>query len=313
MQFTNFLPTASLKYQFKAQRSLNLNYNGTPLNPTLQQVQPLIDNADPLNLRIGNAALRQAFRNEVRLGFQDYKMASDRSIYVSGSFNQFSHAIVNSTTIDNFGKNISQYVNANGNYSYNLFMIYERNIIKEFGGGLQLELSGNRTVNFINGERNVNDYTTRVVSLNFGQWGEKWISFYGSLRFGKTTTVSSLREGMNNSFNTISGYTNVSMSFKKKKTYFDIWTEIDRYGSNAIFTNPVQIIRVNPGIRKILTKNDALEGRISVFDLLNQNQNVERNAYTNFLSQMTYNTIRRYVMFTLTYNFKNKTAPAENK
>ena len=312
-RFTNILPTASVKYQFKAQRSLNINYNGTPQNPTLQQIQPLIDNADPLNLQIGNAALRQAFRNEMRITFQDYRMSEDRSIYATASFNNLLNGITSSSTIDNFGKRLSQFVNANGNYSYDMRLVFDRKIVKDLSGGIELETNGNRSINFINGQRNVNDYSVRRVSVNFGHWSDSWLSFYGSIRFGKTTTRSSLRADMNNSFNTISGYGNVSMSFKKQKTYVDVWTDIDRYGSNSIFSSPVQIIRVTPSIRKILTKNDALEGKISVFDLFNQNQNVERNVYTNFLSQMTYNTIRRYVMFTLTYNFKNKSAAAVNK
>ena len=61
INFTNFIPSASFNYNPKQQRKIRFNYNGNTINPTLQQIQPIVDNADPLNIAVGNANL-QPFR-----------------------------------------------------------------------------------------------------------------------------------------------------------------------------------------------------------------------------------------------------------
>jgi len=80
----------------------------------------------------------------------------------------------------------------------------------------------------------------------------------------------------------------------------------------AVFTNNLNNTLLNAALGKKFLKNDALVISISGNDLLNQNIGINRNTYSNFISQNTYNTIKRYFMLTAVWNFTKAGTPAPN-
>src|SRR5690606_16812218 len=85
--FMNWLPQASYQYNFSAQKSLSVRYNGNTSQPSLQQIQPVRVNTDPLNITLGNPDLGPSFNSRFILNYNSYKVLSDRSIYLSASYN----------------------------------------------------------------------------------------------------------------------------------------------------------------------------------------------------------------------------------
>ncbi|MDB5209275.1 MAG: hypothetical protein JWQ30_102, partial [Sediminibacterium sp.] len=61
---------------------------------------------------------------------------------------------------------------------------------------------------------------------------------------------------------------------------------------------------LNPSIAKQFLKNKAGELRLSVFDLLNQNQSVTRTITGNTIVDSKSNVLTRYAMLTFTYNLR---------
>ena len=59
----------------------------------------------------------------------------------------------------------------------------------------------------------------------------------------------------------------------------------------------------NAYIAKKFLKNDELEIRLTANDLLNQNVGFSRSAQSGIITQNDYNTIRRYAMINLVWNF----------
>ena len=47
--FSNFLPVARFNYDFSGNRHLRFDYETSVQEPTIQQLQPVVDNRDPLN------------------------------------------------------------------------------------------------------------------------------------------------------------------------------------------------------------------------------------------------------------------------
>lgn len=310
--FTNFLPTVSFTYKPKAQRNINIEYTGKTENPNLNQIQPLINNNNPLSLQIGNPNLIQGFRNNVNFRFNDYKVLKSKSIYANGSFSNVINAISNSSYIDAAGKNVSQFVNVNGNYNYDLYLSHSRDILKGVNVGIGLQQYGGKNVNIVNNLKNNTIYSSLRLSFDYGYWGDKWFNFYGSFRVGNTRSRSSLRPDFTTAYRNIDGYTSVVLKFKKIKTNVGLWSDFTYYGAGNEFSSPISKFIFTPNITKTFGKSDMLEARISVFDLFNQNRDINRNISSNFLSQSTYNAIRRYVMFTVALNLKNKSAVAES-
>ena len=72
--YLNFFPRANFNYNIKPQTRLGLRYNGSTQQPTIDQIQPLKDNNDPLNVRKGNPNLKQEFRHNFSLSYNDFKI-----------------------------------------------------------------------------------------------------------------------------------------------------------------------------------------------------------------------------------------------
>ena len=304
--FNNFLPTFSLDFKPKSQRKINLNYNGFTVNPTLQQIQPLIDNTDPLNINVGNPDLVQGFSNRMSLRASDYRVLKSRYIAFDANFSNTSNAITNSSQIDASGKRTMRYVNVNGNYDYGFHFYYTMELYKGIYGGTSIDRSNSRFINFVNGTKNTNDNNAFKYALELNYWGEGWFTFQSSISIANNRTRSTIRPGIVTKYTTYAGYGNFNIKWKKAKTFIDLWTEYKLYSKTIVFANPQNLFLFNPSIRKMLTKNDALEAKITVFDLFNRNNDIERNISSNFIAENINNTIRRYVMLGVVYNFKNK-------
>ena len=63
----------------------------------------------------------------------------------------------------------------------------------------------------------------------------------------------------------------------------------------------------------VILKKDVLQVRATGNDLLNQNIGFNRAVNSNFISQNTYNTIKRYFMLSLVWNFTKAGAAAPGR
>ena len=108
----------------------------------------------------------------------------------------------------------------------------------------------------------------------------------------------------------MSGYLGADLKFKKIKSYVNLWSDLTYYGSNDVFVKPLSMFLFTPTFTKNFGKTESFTVKLKVFDLFNQNRDINRNNSSNFLSQTTYNTLRRFVMFSFVYNLKNKSAVA---
>ncbi len=310
INFTNFIPSFSFNYNPKQQRRFKLDYSGKTLNPSLLQIQPIIDNSDPLNVNIGNANLQQGFTNSINLSANDFKVLKSRYIFMNLNYSNTSNAISNSTTVDALGRRVNQYINVQGNYNLTGNLYYGLDVYK----GLQLGVNVNggigRYVNKVNGLRNVNDNTNMSYGINLSFWGEKWYNFYFNASANDNKTVSSIRPGSATDYWTYNINGNPQLKFKKIKTYFDLNIDATIYQKSEVFPNQRDVFIFSPSVRKVLGKSDSWELKLFVFDLLDQNTNIQRNISSNFVAETSFNGVRKYVMFSVIYNFSKNGKPS---
>jgi hypothetical protein len=76
------------------------------------------------------------------------------------------------------------------------------------------------------------------------------------------------------------------------------------YSGNHAAGYNTSVPLLNPSIAKQFLKNKAGELRLSVFDLLNQNQSVTRTVTGNTIQDQRSNVLTRYAMLTFTYNLR---------
>jgi len=87
------------------------------------QLQPIRTNDDPLNVTIGNPNLKPQFINRFGLNFNDYKILTDRGIWIDVSYS-FTENAISSNVLDTMGKRSSQSINVDGNHNYSGYLGY---------------------------------------------------------------------------------------------------------------------------------------------------------------------------------------------
>ena len=310
--FNNFVPTVSFNYTPKQQRRITFNYNGNTRNPSLQQIQPILDNIDPLNITIGNPNLKQSFTHSFNFRASDYKVLKSRSISFNMYYTLTENAIANSSTVDNFGRRISQAINVNGNYSGNASIGYGFDIVPSLNVGVNVGPGKNRNVSVINGLTNTTDNTNIRIGLNAGYWADKTINFWMNANATNNKSTSSIRPDVVTQYWSYSTYSNIQLKFKKQKTYVDMSLEANIYQKTAAFANQQNTYIFSPTIRKVISKDDKWETKLLVNDLFNQSRSINRNITSNFISETTNQTIQRYFLLSLIYNFSKNGKPANN-
>ena len=308
--FNNFIPSFSFNYNPKLQRRFRFDYSGKTINPTLLQIQPIIDNSDPLNVNIGNANLQQGFTNSISFNGNENKVLKNKYMFFDLNYSNTDNAISNSSIVDALGRRVNQYINVQGNYSYRGYVYYGMDIYKGLQFGINMNGGFNRYVNRVNGIRNVNDNTNMSYGVNFSYWGDKAVNFYFNVNANDNRTVSSIRPGSETNYWTYQINGNTQIKLKKIKTFIDFNIEGNIYQKSKIFPDQRDVIIVSPSIRKVLGKTDSWEVKMYVFDMLNQNTNIQRNISSNFISESSNNGIRRYTMFSLIYNFSKNGKPS---
>lgn len=304
-RFTNFFPAANFTYKFSKQSRFSIRYNGSTKQPTLQQIQPLRDNTDPLNIAIGNPNITQEFNHNFYTQFNDYKVLSGRWIWMNASFNVTDNAISRAENVDATGRKTYQYINVDGNYNGWAYagiggMIKAINL--RVGGHVNTNIR--HVNNVINGVRNRSNFNTYTAGTEFSYDTEDdKFSVYLEPEFSYNDNTAQINT-QTTSFWTIN--TDFNMSYKLPLK-FTISTEVEWYvrEQTSVFDRNNNVFRWNAFLSKKFLKNDVLELRASVYDILNQNLGFNRFAQNNYITEDNYNTIRRYGLISLTWNFTN--------
>lgn len=310
VRFNNFLPAVSLNYTPKQQRRFSINYNGTTQNPTLNQIQPLIDNIDPLNLTVGNPNLKQAFVHNLSVRGSDYKVLKSRSIFFNLGYTTTEQAISNNSFVDSFGRRINQAINVDGNFTLRGSLGYGFDIIPSLNLNIDAGPRINRYVNYVNGKRNETRNTATNISVNMGYWADKWINFWMNFDANYNHSVSSIRPDVATNYWSYNYNSNLEFRFKKQKFYWSWNADFNLYQKTADFAGVNNVYLVNTTLRKVIGKDDKWETRLYVNDIFNQNLGINRNISSNFITETTNQNIQRYFMLSLVYNFSKNGKPS---
>jgi hypothetical protein len=308
--YNNLFPSANARHKINGSSSINFNYSGSTRQPTINQLQPVQDNTNPLLIYVGNPNLNQEFRHNFRLGYNSYKLLKQRGIWASTQFSTVSNAITNSNETDSLGRTIYKAVNVNGNYSASVYFDFNFKIMPiklDAGFGYSNNLSRNN--NFINKQYNTNINSSHSFNINFNKTKEESYGLYlrGSATYNRST--SSIRPDVITQFWTYN--TNLNADFTLPwKINFNTDIEGNFRQKTSVFDQNNNVITWNASItKKILPKDKGLL-RLSVNDLLNQNLGFNRFATSNMVKEDNYQTLRRYFLLSFIWNFAKGPAGA---
>lgn len=304
-RFTNYNPQARWQYRFSQQKSFNISYNGSNTQPSIDQIQPIRVNDDPLNIVLGNPDLKPSFTNRLNAQYHSYKVLSNQYFYVFGNYSTTHNPIVSNTVTDSLGRNTFRYDNLQGRSPSNFSVAtYLGTKLKKWdinvGGGLNA--NGNVYYNLTNNELNRTVSSTYSGSLNIRQHKQKKYDFYIDFGPSYTTGASSLQQQQNNNGWGLQGGYGFTIYLPKK---FQL-TSDGRYTYTAAtqsFDEDFEQFIVNAAVSKKFLKDETLNFSVGVNDIFKHNVGFSRFANNNIFTQNRYTTITRYLLFSLTWDF----------
>ncbi|HKG06385.1 MAG TPA: outer membrane beta-barrel family protein [Pedobacter sp.] len=313
--FINWNPQARYSYRFSQQKSFRVNYYGNTTQPDIDDIQPVRNNTDPLNISLGNPALRPSYSNNLSLSYNSYKILSEQSLWMYGSYNFTFNPITSSTVTEKTsGKNTYQSVNLKdkrtSNYYFN--MSSDRKIKSlNLNAGFDLGLQGSTNYTLTDNVVNSTTSGTYTGGLNISKYKENKYSFRISGGPNYNTIKSSLQNNNKNNgwgFNT-GGNVNIYLPGK-----LEIGTDgnYEYKAGTQTFDRELSRFIWNAAISKKFFKEENLRLSLSGRDLLNQNVGFSRYANANMVTQDSYTTIKRYFMLSLSWDF-NKMGGAAAK
>jgi hypothetical protein len=300
-EYWNFVPYARYEYKFSTSNRLSASYSTNVSTPYIRQLQPVIDNSNPLNLYIGNPELEPEFTHSGNVHYMLHSSYAFTSLFTNIGVNVTRNKITNSVMIDDKLVRIVSPVNVEedlsiSNYtSFNTPIKFIRSKVN-----LGLNLRYNDAIVFINGIRNDATNWTKSVDLSLENRKKTTFDLRGGLRFNHNTSSYSSSSEFNNLYMNYDAYIDFTLDFLKTWT-FSAKSDYRTYLDDD-FNTTDDFTLLSASISKSFLKHNKGELKLSVVDLLNQNLGISRINQLNYLLEEKNNTIGRYFLLSFTYS-----------
>ena len=302
----NFSPEVDFRYQPQRQTQLRFSYRGRTSDPSMENLLPITDNSNPLNIRTGNPGLKPSFTHNMNMHFNTFNMDKQRGIFsaLNGSFTQ--NAISNIRKYNEAtGGWTTMPENINGNW--NVFGMFGMNTAlknKKFTIDTFTNASYNNNVGYVTTceMKDAQKNTTTNLSLGErvgGRYRNDWleIGLNGSLNY--TFEKDKLNPENNQEPYTFSYGGNVQIYAPWGTTISTNMTNQARRGYSDTSMNRNELIW-NAQIAQSFLKG-ALTLSFEWNDILKEQSNITRSLTSSGRSVYTYNGVNSYGMVRLIY------------
>ncbi|TDB62384.1 outer membrane beta-barrel protein [Arundinibacter roseus] len=325
--FTNILPNGFFMFRPSEGKNLRMFYRTSTNEPSITQLQNVVNNSNPLFLTAGNPNLKQEYSHRVNLRYSSSDSKLGRNFFIYGSFNYTGNSITNSTfvaqtpvTLPNGlrleqGAQLTTPVNLDGNWNFRGFVNYG-SPIKAIKVNLNLNsgVTVTRLPGLINEQLNLsNNYALTqgiVLSSNISTNLDFTVAFNGNYNIVR----NSLQPQLDNNFFSQNTSARVNWIFGKG---FVLQTDLTNQSFRGLGEGFNQNFTLwNASVGKKFLKDNKGELKLTVFDILAQNNSISRNVTETFLEDVTSRVLTQYAMLTFTYtlrNFGKAPAPVEER
>lgn len=314
--FANVLPNLMWRKKLSANVNVRVFYRASTNFPSITQLQDVVNLSNPLFVSSGNPALKQSYTNFLSGRYSYTNSKTGKSFFANLFLQTASNYISNATYIagkdtaiqQNIvlkrGSQLSKPVNLDGYNSLRTFFNYSmplkfiKTTLNLSTGFTYAKLPG--MVNYQKTFTNSYTYNAGVVfASNISEYVDFNLSYNANFTNSKTnTTTVTTTQSVNQ---VIGGQVNLL----NKKGWF-IQNDVSGNTYSGLSGGLDQSFWLwNAAIGKKFLKNKAAELKLSVFDLLKQNQSIVRTVTENSVTDSQTQVLRQYFMLTFTYSLKN--------
>jgi hypothetical protein len=310
--FQSLTPNVSLNYDLKNNRYLYASYNMNVNEPPIRDLQPIVDNSNPLFIREGNPNLLPQSTHSVQGGFNYFNPGNFTQFFTSIYYNYNVNQIVYNQQIDQNLVTTSRPVNITGGDNLGAYMNYGFPLVKTKSTlGVNASANLGKNLIYINDILNENRTTGYRFGTNLSLTPNEKLTLYANANWSITNAEYSLNANQNQRIvnNTYGGEMNVKLP---AEMYFSGRFNLNTYVNDRFGFNRSQPI-LNLSVYKIFLKSKKGEIRLSAYDVFNQNQGIRQFASQNFVTTEQVSTLARYFMLSFTYNMRGITGSVRRR
>ncbi|GAB2791727.1 TonB-dependent receptor [Rhabdobacter roseus] len=314
--FNNILPNAMLSYRAEGGNQIRVFYRTGTNQPSINQLQNVVNNTNPLFLTAGNPNLKQEYSHTVTIRYSSSNVERASNFFTFLYLSQTSNAISNSTFIAQQptqlpnglfleqGAQLTSPVNLDGNWNLRSMITYGLPI-KPLKVNINSSTGFNyvRTPGLINNRINLsNNYSISqgiVLSSNVSEKLDFTLSFTGNYNIVQNT----IQPQLDNNFFTQTTRAQLNWLFGKGFVFQTSLANQSYRGLEAGFNQNFTLLNASMG--KKFLKNNAGELKLMFFDILNQNNSISRNITETYVEDVNSRVLTQYGMLTFTYTLRN--------
>jgi hypothetical protein len=301
--FQDILPNANFRYNFSQTKNLNIDYRTSTNQPSITQLQPVLDQSNINRQVIGNPDLKRSYVHNLNLRFFSSKILAGKNFFSSLNASTTNNSIVNYDSVLPNRTILSKPVNVNGAYRVNGSVNYGFGI-KKINSRLNFGLSAglNNNISYANGLLNTIVTKSTGPSFSYSYIKDDLIDINLTARYSFSKTNNEVNPTLNTNFLTkvlgadMTNYLPFNIVLNQSFNY------TINSGRAEGFNTAVPIW--NASFSKFFLKNKRAELKMSAFDLLNKNIGISRNVSQNQIVDRSYNVISQYFLVSFTYSLQ---------
>ncbi|XHR97317.1 outer membrane beta-barrel protein [Mucilaginibacter sp. UC70_90] len=301
------VPIFRFQYKWSAQQNASINYSSSVREPDFTQLQPVPDYSNAINTVFGNPDLKPALSHRIAADYFNYLPNQRINIALNVNATMVRNQVVSDvsqTYLAEQGSYLNQtnFRNLNGNYTINSNLTTS----KQINHAISLEYNAAMNYGHFNALNNheISAIENWHIIQRFGPKivPDEHIQIYPFFAYDIFK--------LNNSHQETSGYNDLKTASLNLQGNFNIvqrwFTNINvsknyTSGLNTAYKNPFLL---NLSVERELFANHNGRLKLQTFDLLNQNNYINRVITANSITDISSTALTRYFMLSLVMNFQ---------
>jgi len=308
--YTNFLPRATVSYEYKKGKRLRFRYNKETELPNSNQVTPIVNDFNPLYISVGNSNLTPEKNDNFNVMFYSHEFQKATSFFSFLGYTKTTNTIISKRSIDDNYITTTTFENYGSRESYRGHLNLSKKI-SNIGLRYNVNLGGN-----------INNYTT-IIDNDYNETDSKSWNFGLSLSNENKNKVD-LTVGANYDFNkTTYSLQDKDRDYVKQNYYtkfdwdlttsltFNTQFDFSLYTDNNFDSQSVPIW--NLGFDYAFLKGKRGNLKLQVFDILDKDLGIVRNSSDSYFEETIQKNLGTYAMLSFTYSLKPPTGKSSKR
>ncbi|UCD25589.1 MAG: TonB-dependent receptor [Gemmatimonadota bacterium] len=305
-RYNRILPFANFRAQFEGQRSLNIDYRTATREPSVTELQPYVNNSNPLFVYVGNPDLSPEYTHFLRGEYRSFDMFSFTNLFVNLRFTYTKNNIVQSKTVNENARQVITSVNSDHAWSTTGGVNFGTPI-RPIGAKVDLgyRITYSTAADFVNQDENVSRVLQNTVSVRL----ENRTKDLFDVRTGASLTFNnvtySLNQDLNQKYLNSTVYADASYYLGYAWT-FNASLNYRIYDQDVFAGQNVPLLRASISHTFL---DERAEIELSGLDLLNQNQGVSIINSSSYIQERRTESLGRYAMLRFMYRLGRGRGP----